>query len=222
MLKIFVAQISTYGRIVATVAKEAGLAHQTIPTDSKDPKHRARHPFMRTPAVEIDGVTGADGVKGADGITMYESAAICAYIDDVFNGGALQPRDPLARARMRQWIAVADNYIFPLTEERLVLPRLVVPMMGRQPREDLIAEALPAIRYYLQVVEDRLAESPFLAGETFSLADINMYCMAVPVALTSEGRAILDNMDALQRWMAVCAMRPSLTATRWPMEVHTG
>jgi len=206
MLKIYVAQISTYGRIVATVAEEAGLTHETIPTDSKAPEHRSRHPFMKTPAIELDGVA------------MYESAAICPYIDDLYNDGALQPDDPLARARMRQWMAVTDHYVFPLTEERLVLPRLVVPMMGRQPREDLIQDALPAIHYYLQVVENRLTETPYLAGEMFSLADIFMYCTMVAVSLTPEGKAMLADMPAITRWMAVCSARPSLIATRWPME----
>jgi glutathione S-transferase len=208
MLKIHVAKISTYGRIVATVAEEAGITHETIPTDSKAPEHRARHPFMKTPAVEIDGVA------------MYESAAICPYIDDVYNGGALQPDDPLARARMRQWMAINDSYVFPLTEERLTLPRLVVPMMGRVPREDLIREALPAIRYYLQVVEDRLAAVPFLAGAAFSLADIFMYCTLVGVSLTDEGRAMLGETPSTARWMDVVAARPSLQATRWPIEAQ--
>jgi len=208
MLKIYVAEISTYGRIVATVAEEAGIAHETIPTDSKAPEHRARHPFMKTPAVEIDGVA------------MYESAAICPYIDDVYNGGALQPGDALARARMRQWMAINDSYVFPLTEERLTLPRLVVPMMGREPREDLIREALPAIRYYLQVVEDRLAAVPFLAGAAFSLADIFMYCTLVGVSLTDEGRAMLGETPSTARWMDVVATRPSLQATRWPIEAQ--
>lgn len=206
MLRIYVAQISTYGRIVSTVAEEAGIEHETIPTDSKSPEHRARHPFMKTPAVEIDGVA------------MYESAAICPYIDDVHNNGGLQPADPLERARMRQWMAVTDHYVFPLTEERLVLPRIVVPMMGREPREDLIREALPAIQYYLQVVEERLQESPFLAGGTFSLADIFMYCTMVAVSLTPEGKAMLATMPCIERWMAACSTQPCLVATRWPME----
>lgn len=206
MLKIYVAKISTYGRIVATVAEEAGIAHETIATDSKSPEHRARHPFMKTPAVEIDG------------IAMYESVAICPYIDDVHNESALQPPDPLERARMRQWMAITDHYVFPLTEERLVLPRLVVPMMGRKPREDLIREALPAIKYYLQVVEGRLQETPFLAGTGFSLADIFMYCTMVGVSLTPEGKHMLGEMPATLRWMGVVSQRPSLVATRWPVE----
>ncbi len=210
MLKIYVAQISTYGRIVATVAEEAGLAYETIPTDSKAPEHRARHPFMKTPAVEI--------TDNGQTIAMYESAAICPYIDDVYNEGRLQPSDPLERARMRQWMAVTDHYVFPLTEERLVLPRIVVPMMGREPREDLIRDALPAIQYYLQVVEDRLQEAPYLAGGSFSLADIFMYCTMVAVSLTPEGKAMLSQMPGQQRWMQACGTQPCLEETRWPME----
>lgn len=205
-MKIYAAQVSTYGRIAATVAEEAGLSHETVPTDARSDAHRARHPFNRAPAVEIGG------------LVLYETAAICQYIDDVYNGSGLQPRDPEPRARMTQWIGIADAYLFPVTEERLVMPRIVVPMMGRVAREDLIAEALPTIRYYLGVVEERLATHAYLAGPDYSLADIFVYCILRAVSLTPEGAAMLADLPATARWLAACAARPAIAATAWPLE----
>ncbi len=41
-----------------------------------------------------------------DGFTLYETTAITRYIDEGFDGKALQPRDPAQRATMNQVISV--------------------------------------------------------------------------------------------------------------------
>ena len=119
---------------------------------------------MRAPAAYIDG------------LHIYESPAICSYIDRRHNSGALHPDDAEAQARMWQWTNIAADYVFPVTEERLVLPRVVAPLMGRQADETKIAEAkCRSIDYHLQQVDKRLADSRFLAGDAVSLADLFMY-----------------------------------------------
>lgn len=188
------------------VAEEAGLAWEIIPTDPSAPEHQARHPFGKAPAVELNGER------------FYESAAICQYIDDVYNDGALQPDEPLQRARMAQWISVANAYVFPTAEYGLVLPRLVVPMMGGEPREDLIEAALPKIAYQMTVVSNRLEEASYLAGPAVSLADLFMFGVLRPVQLTPEGRMIFERLLPLRRWVEKVGHRPSAAATRWDGE----
>ncbi len=206
VLKIYAPVISTYGRIAAMTAEEAGLAWENIPTHAEADEHRARHPFQKTPAVEIDGHM------------LYETVAICQYIDDVYGDGALQPSDPLERARMSQWLSIANAYVFPTTENGLVLPRLVVPMMGGTPREDLIQKALPTIAYQMTIVSNRLEEAHYLAGNRFSLADVFMYSILRAVQLTPEGRMIFDRLLPLKKWMSTIAQRESARATRWTTE----
>ena len=206
LLKIYAPVISTYGRIAAMTAEEVGLAWENIPTHAEAPGHRARHPFLKTPAVEIDGHN------------LFETIAICQFIDDVYGEGGLQPADPLNRARMTQWVSIANAYVFPTTENGLVLPRLVVPMMGGQPREELIEQALPTIAYQMTVVSNRLEETPYLAGNGFSLADIFMYCILRAVQLTLEGRMIFDQLLPLKKWISVISTRDSAKATAWTTE----
>ena len=45
-----------------------------------------------------------------DGLTVYETSAICRYIDEAFDGPVLQPDRATERARMNQIIAVTDAY----------------------------------------------------------------------------------------------------------------
>lgn len=205
-LKIYAPVISTYGRIVAMTAEEVGLPWEIIPTHAAAEDHRARHPFEKTPAAEIDGHQ------------IYETIAICQYVDDVYGNGGLQPPGALDRARMSQWISISNAYVFPSTENGLVLPRLVVPMMGGTPREDLIEQALPTIAYQMSLTSARLEETHYLAGNRFSLADIFMYCVLRAVQMTPEGRMILDQLLPLRKWISSIANREGARRTAWSTE----
>ena len=205
MLTLYAPQISTYGRIVAMVAFEAGLDWQHVPTDSKSKENRQRHPFGKTPSVDIDGQH------------IYESVAICQYIDDVHNDGALQPKDPFARARMSQWLAIANQYLFPSTEHGLVMPLLLVPLGGGLPRHDIVEQALPTIAYQMAIVSTRLEEAPYLAGEDISLADLFMWVIIKAAKMTDEGNAIVSQLLPLLRWFERIEKRESVSRTAWPI-----
>ena len=196
--------VSTFTRICAMAAAEARLDWEIIPTGSGSKEMAAHHPFMRAPAAYIDG------------LHIYETPAICSYIDRQHNGGALHPEAPEAQARMWQWANIAAHYVFPITEERLVMPRVVAPLMGRQADETKIAEALPVIEYHLKQVEARLAEAAFLAGATVSLADIFMYPVIEATCAAAEGRAMVTDMAKLSAWFDIIAARPSAHETAWP------
>ena len=115
-VRIFGTVISTYTRIVEITAEEAGLSHETIATAAQSPQNR--HPFSKVPVVEIDG------------LELIESVAIAHYIDNAHGDGALQPTDPAKRAVMDKWIAVANNYLFPLFEHGLVMPWIMHRVAG--------------------------------------------------------------------------------------------
>ena len=207
-IRIFGPEISTYVRIVSMVAQEVGAEYEVVPTASGSPENRKRHPFGKSPAAEIDG------------LVLYESVAIAQYLDDTRNDGGLQPTDAEARARMTQWLSIANCYLFPSTEHGLVLPRLVVPLMGEVADERLIERALPVIAYQTRVVSERLEASPYLAGPSYSLADVFMFVVLRAVQLTPEGRALLDGLLPLKRWLQQIDQRPSVDPTRWPGEVE--
>lgn len=205
-ITIYAPEVSTFGRIVTAVAIEAGLNWTLVPTGAGTPEAAERHPFLKCPAVEIDD------------LVLYESHAICTYIDGQHNNGALTPTRPEPRARMVQWIDIGAHYVFPILEERLVLPRLVAPLMGRKPNEAMILEALPVITYHIEVVAMRLAAAPYLAGETLSLADVFLYCILRSAYATPEGADMMDAHADMMDWLRRLNARPSLVATAWDVE----
>lgn len=200
--------ISTYSRIVQTVAEEARVSWTITATPAGSVENRSRHPFRKVPTAEIDG------------LNLYESVAICQYIDNAHNSGALQPDDHPARAEMDRWISVANNYLFPAAEHGLLMPRLAHRVLKTPLRSDIIEAALPEIAEHLGIVCQRVEEAPYFAGAEFSLADIFVYCILRPVQMTSEGDNLIGQLLPLRHWLNKIGKRPSLVATRWEAETE--
>ncbi len=203
-ITIYAAEISTFGRIVAMVATEKGIDWTLVPTDSSSAEQLARHPFGKTPAVEVDGHI------------LIESDAICRYLDDVFGGVPLVPDNPLDRAEMTKWMAFVQSYMFPTTEFGLVMPRLVAPMMGREVDENRVQKSLPTIQYQLGLVEQALMDRAFIASDRLTLADIYLFCTWMAVAHTDEGKVMLHHSPNVGRWMGFISSRESARTTAWP------
>lgn len=198
--------ISTYTRIVQTVAEEAGIKWAITATPAQSEENKRRHPFQKVPTVEIDG------------LNLFESVAITQYIDSVYNDRALQPVDPKVRAEMDRWIAIANNYLFPTFEHGLLMPRLAHDYLKTPLRSDVIEAALPDIAHHLGIICDRIERSSHFAGPDFSLADIFIYCITRPVQLTPEGDNLIGQLLPLRHWLNRIGNRESLIATRWPVE----
>ena len=204
-VRIFGTVISTYTRIVQIVCEEAGLAHETIATAAQSPQNR--HPFSKVPVVEVDG------------LELIESVAIAQYLDNAHNHSALQPAEPATRAIMDKWIAVANNYLFPLFEHGLVMPWIMHRVAGFELDRERIDRSLPNISRALGFLEAEMAkDGAWTAAIDFSLADVFLYPILRGLQLPPQGQVGLAQCDHLSAWMAVTENRPSILATRWETE----
>ncbi len=198
---------SPFVRAVQVAMEEKGApyrVHALQPGETKGEEYLKRHPFGRIPAVEHDGVG------------IYETQAIIRYIDAVFPGPSLQPKDPLAAARMNQIIGINDWYFFPKVNAVIGFHRVVGPaLLGLQPDEAAIAAALPDGRRCIDELNRLLGDKPFLAGEELSIADIMMAPQMAFLDITPEGEALLAG-TRLEAWMERMNARPSMQATLPP------
>jgi glutathione S-transferase len=80
------------------------------------------------------------------------------------------------------------------------------------PDETLIAVSLQTSATCLRALQAGLGGTPFLAGDTLSLADLHAYPMLQALAQAPEGAALLAEHEALQRWFVRMAERPSVRA----------
>ena len=135
-----------------------------------------------------------------DGIPIIESTVINEYLDEVFAAPPLKPADPPGRARMRLWTKVPDEGIHvacasvsfaaafarqlqsrftPAAMEKRLAGRPDRARAGRQRAimehgfdAPFVRDAVLLFDRTYQAMEEALGDVPWLAGDSFSLADI--------------------------------------------------
>jgi glutathione S-transferase len=206
------AAYSVYVRAARLALVEKGVAYRLVEIDifadgGPPEEYVRRHPFRRIPAFEHDG------------FRLYETGAITRYVDEAFEGPALMPRAVRARARANQIVGIIDSYVYrPLVRE-IYVERCLRPTEGREPHEAKIAAALPLARTALGALEELLDPAgPFVVGPELSLADLHLAPMAAYFTRAGEAAALMSACPRLARWWEAMKARPSLAATRSPLE----
>ena len=151
-----------------------------------------------------------------DGFTLYETQAIVRYIDQVFPGASLQPTDAKSAARMNQVIGINDWYLFPKAVAVIGFQRIVGPaLMGLTPDEAVVAAAVPEAERCVRALDGILGQNPFLAGDSFSLAEVMIGPQMDFLGGTREGERLLAG-SGLGAWLERMRARPSFEATLPP------
>ena len=170
-----------------------------------------------------------------DGNVVRESQVILEYLEDVFPTPPLRPDAPFDRARMRLWTKLIDEslHVDSRTIGQCVAMRFVTMQadasllkqhydaMPEEVRRDndqinnrlgLDSPLLPgAVRRFKRVFRDidrTLSDEPWLAGQTFSLADISLV-VYVHRLETFQLASLWDDMTRLTAWYARIRARPS-------------
>lgn len=131
---------------------------------------------------------------------LFESSAICEYLEDTQRGPRLHPADPLQRAQHRAWMEfgsaiLSDVWGFETARD---------PAVYDAKREAIAAK--------LATIEAVLGDGPFFAGERFSLVD----AVLGPIfryfdifdAITDTG--VFADAPKVRAWRAALAERPSV------------
>jgi glutathione S-transferase len=196
---------STFVNIVRMILTHKGVTygfHDLEPVMGK-PEHLALHPFDRVPIL-----------RHGD-LTIYETSAIAAYVDEAFDGVSLTPKDIKARARMNQWISAVNSYYYPYMIYHVTHERLVFPELGIASDEKVVAHALPKIETGLEVAEKQLAHGQeFLLGDQLSIADFYLLPSTFAFSLTAEGRAMYPKFPAFGRWRERMESLPAVKKVR--------
>lgn len=195
---------STYVRTVRMAFEEKRVEYELVPMGFSSEGLPEKHPFSRIPAFEHGD------------LALYETSAICRYIDAAFDGPALIPEAPADLARMEQWISVANAYVDPPVIREIVMERVVRPMLGETVDEAKCANAAPMARHALGVVDDDLADRNFLVGDSPTLADLFLLPMVFYFRQMPEGIDMLPSFNNLGRWYAQMEARDSFAATLPP------
>jgi glutathione S-transferase len=199
-MKIYGHPGSTCTRKVLTTLAEKGQEAELVLVDvmkgeQKAPEHLARHPFGVIPAIEDNG------------FSMYESQAIMRYLDEKLPGTSLQPRDLEERAQMNQFLSIEQCY-FAAPAVRIAIQMLVGRMSGKAPDMAIVEAAKIEAAKALDVAEQTLAGQEYLAGSSFSLADIGWMPYVQYIIQSGVEAMITDRPNVAVWWQRVSA-RPS-------------
>ncbi|KQY28147.1 hypothetical protein ASD38_15705 [Caulobacter sp. Root487D2Y] len=163
MLKIWGRRSSANVQKVLWLVGELGLPHEHVPAGGDfggldDPAFRAMNPHGKVPVI-------ADG-----GTVVWESHAILRYLAATRGADRFWPADPAARAPVDGWMDWAQTALQPAFLGGVFWGGYRTPAAQRD--EAAVARALDQTARCLTRVDARLADRPFVVGETLSLADI--------------------------------------------------
>lgn len=193
-------------RIRIALAEKGATEEATfVPVDVMGGEHRsdafrAKNPDATVPYLELD-----------DGTGIARCTAITEYIDGAFDGPSLTGETPLERARISMMNLRAESGLLDAVGAYFhhatsgLGPELEAdpcPEWGE--RQKRVAAA--TMRY----LNDVLATDAYLAGDTFSAADITAFA---GLAFADFAKVeIPDDLTHLKAWRERVAARPSIAA----------
>jgi glutathione S-transferase len=191
-------------RRVRVFLAEKGISVPTEQVDlgamqHKSPAYTAVNPLQRVPALLFD-----------DGTVLTESIAICRYFEGLQPDPPLFGRTGLEAAVIEMWNRRVELHLyFPVSQ---VFRHLHPAMKDREvPQVAAWGEAnKPRVLEFLSLLNDELAHRIFVAGDTYSVADITGL---VAVDFMKPAKlSIPEEFAHLKRWHAAVSARPSAAA----------
>lgn len=158
--------------------------------EHRQPAFLALNPHGRIPVI-VDHDTG---------ITLFESAAILLYLAE--KTGRLLPQEPVARWEAIKWLQFHASSVGPILGQRVHFE-----LFADEKLPSAIARYRGLTQDVFAVLDARLAQHPYLAGETYSIADIAHF------GWTHIARIIdfdFSQHQHLSAWHARVAQRPAV------------
>jgi glutathione S-transferase len=144
----------------------------------KTPEFLALNRFGQVPVIDDNGTVLAD------------SNGILVYLASKYGNGQWLPSDPVEQAKVQRWLSVAAGQI----SSRPATARLITVFGAGYDAADAIKRS----HALLQVMEDELANSAFLAGDKATVADVAAYTY---VAHAPEGNVSLEDYPNVRAWL---------------------
>ena len=153
-----------------------------------------------TPNHRIPAIVDSDG-PGGKPFTLFESAAILIYLSEK-TGGRLIPQDPIGRYKCLEWMMFQMGGVGPMFGQWNHFAAYAVQKIPYA-----IERYTNEVKRLHRVLDHRLAETRWLAGEEYSMADI----ITFPWIRLPETRHIdLADYPAVKRWHDEMAARPAV------------
>ncbi|MEX5575727.1 glutathione binding-like protein [Pseudomonas lijiangensis] len=185
------------GHKITLFLEEAGLPYKIFPVNiGKDEQFQPG--FLKiAPNNRIPAIVDHEPTDGGEPLSLFESGAILLYLAD--KTGQFIPQDFRGRQETLQWLFWQMGGLGPMAGQNHHFNRFA-------------KEKIPyAIKRYVDetarlygVLNKRLADRDFVAGNEYSIADMAIYPWIVPHTFQQQN---LDDFPNLARWFKTIAGR---------------
>ena len=187
------------GRKVSVALEELGLPYKTFPINISKDEQFAPAFLKISPNNKIPAIVDHDG-PGGKPHSIFESGAILIYLAD--KTGKLMPKDPVGRSVCLQWLMFQMGGLGPMCGQahhfRRFAPEQIPYAIKRYTDE--------AARLY-GVMDRRLREAAYLAGDNYTIADIASYPWIARHEWQGQDLTTFPN---LKRWYDAITARPAV------------
>jgi GSH-dependent disulfide-bond oxidoreductase len=183
-------------RKVAIALEELGLAWRLelvdmLAGDQLAPEFLRLNPNNKTPVIVDEDVDGEPFV-------LWESGAILWYLAE--KTGKLVPREPRRRAVCHQWLMFQVSGVGPMFGQSAHFS-----FYAKDKHPYSIERYASEVARLLRVLDCRLAETPWLAGDDYTVADIATYPYTQRQVESRRGA-----YPNLERWSDQVGARPAV------------
>jgi glutathione S-transferase len=207
VLKLYGFPVSNYANMVNLALLEKGIPFEYVMTyPNQSPELLAKSPLGKVPFLETP--------QGF----INETNVILEYLEDLGEGIPLLPAERYERARVRMLMKEMELYVeLPARDcfhEALFGLKSSVPEAIQAKSRDRLLAGFAALKRHGKF-------APYLAGDTFTLADIFFLCsveLAAQVARNQFGLDMLADFPAARELLARLNERPHVRAVAVPRD----
>jgi len=195
---------STYTRVARMVCEEKAIPYELKQSPPHSPDVSAIHPFGKVPVM-----------RHGD-FELCESKAIATYLDLSFPGPKLIPTDPRHAALTEQWVSLVNTKIDGTLVRTYLLNYIFPKTSDGSPDRKVIDAVVPAVQQEIDLLDRAVAKGGFLAGDSFTFADINLMPILAYMKNFPESGGAIAAAKSLSAYFERLAARPSFQKTAPP------
>ncbi|MDH1106501.1 glutathione binding-like protein [Pseudomonas otitidis] len=187
------------GHKITLFLEETGLPYRIHPINIGKDEQFQPHFLKIAPNNRIPAIVDNEPADGGEPLSLFESGAILLYLAE--KTGRFIPQDLRGHQEALQWLFWQMGGLGPMAGQNHHFNRFA-------------PEKVPyAIQRYVKetarlygVLDRRLADRAFVAGDDYSIADMAIYPWIVPHAYQEQN---LDDFPHVKRWFQAIQARPA-------------